>query len=78
MGAKDGVLLLFEGAEVTATEFDESVYEIHRLMHENGGKAVFIDSLRIATVKIESATVGVFSIFEARMQPNLPKGTFFR
>jgi hypothetical protein len=52
MGAKDGVLLPFEGAEVTTTEFDESVSQIHRLMHENGDKAVCINSLRIATVKI--------------------------
>ncbi len=26
MGAKDGILLPFEGAEVTTTEFDESVF----------------------------------------------------
>ena len=52
MGAKDGVLLPFEGAEVTTTEFDASISQIHRLMHENGDKAVCIKSLRIATVKI--------------------------
>jgi|GEM_PF-2678357 hypothetical protein len=52
MGAKDGVLLPFEGAEVTTTEFDESVSQIHRFMHENGDKAVCINSLRIAAVKI--------------------------
>jgi hypothetical protein len=52
MGAKDGILLPFEGAEVTTTEFDESVSQIHKLMHENGDKAVCINSLRIATVKI--------------------------
>ena len=40
MGAKDGVLLPFEGAEVTTTEFDESVSQINRFMHENGDKAV--------------------------------------
>lgn len=52
MGAKEGVLLPFEGAEVTTTEFDESVSQIHRFMHENGDKAVCINSLRIATIKI--------------------------
>ena len=52
MGAKDGVLLPFEGAEVTTTEFDESVSQIHRLIHENGDKAFCINSLRIANVKI--------------------------
>ena len=52
MGAKDGVLLPFEGAEVTTTEFDESVHQINRFMHETGDKAVCINSLRIAAVKI--------------------------
>jgi hypothetical protein len=52
MGAKDGVLLPFEGAEVTTTEFDESVSQINRFMRENGDKAVCINSLRIAAVKI--------------------------
>ena len=51
MAAKDGVVLPFEGAEVTTTEFDESVSQINRFMHENGDKAVCIMFMRIAAVK---------------------------
>ena len=51
-GRKGWHTATFRGAEVTATEFNESVSQIHRFMHENGDKAVFINSLRIAAVKI--------------------------
>ena len=32
----------------------------------------------MATVQVEVAVVGVFSLFEARMQPQFPKGPFFK
>lgn len=78
MGAVDGVPLLLAAAEVTARRSKENVSEILRLMHEVGGQTVFVNGLRITTVEIEVAVVGVFSLFEARMQPNFPKGPFFK
>jgi len=51
-GRKGWHTATFRGAEVTTTEFDESVSQINRFMHENGDKAVCINSLRIAAVKI--------------------------
>jgi hypothetical protein len=78
MGAIDGVPLLLSAAEVTARKFDESVSKLHKLMHEQGGQTVFVNGLRMATVQIEVAVVGVFSLFEARMQSQFPKGPFFK
>lgn len=67
MGAIDGVPLLLSAAEVVAQEYDERVARLHRLMNEQGGQTVFVNGLRHATVQIEVAAVGVFSLFEARM-----------
>lgn len=78
MGAIDSVPLLLAAAERTARRFEESVSEILKLMHENGGQTVFVNGLRMATVEIEVTVVGVFSLFEARMQPNFPRGSFFK
>ena len=78
MGAIDSVPLLLAAAERTARRYEESVSEILKLMHENGGQTVFVNGLRMATVEIEVTIVGVFSLFEARMQPNFPKGPFFK
>jgi hypothetical protein len=78
MGAIDGVPLLLTAAEITARKFDEKVLELHKLMDEKGGQTVFVNGLRVATAQIEVAVVGVFSLFEARMQKHVPKGSFFR
>lgn len=78
MGAIDGVPLLLSAAEVTARRFAERVSELHKLMDEQGGQTVFVNGLRMATVQIEVAVVGVFSLFEARMQHKFPKGPFFK
>lgn len=78
MGAIDGVPLLLSAAEVTAQRFDESVSELHKLMDEQGGQTVFVNGLRLATVQIEISVVGIFSLFEARMQTKFPNGPFFK
>lgn len=78
MGAIDGVPLLLAAAEATARRSEESVSDILRRMREHGGQTVFVNGLRMTTVEIEIAVVGVFSLFEARMQPNFPKGPFFK
>lgn len=78
MGAIDGVSLLLSAAEVTAQRFDESVSELHKLVNEHGGQTVFVNSLLMATVQIEISVVGVFSLFEARMQHKFPNGPFFK
>ena len=78
MGAIDGVPLLLSAAEVTAHRFDESVTELHNLMKEQGGQTVFVNSLRMATVQIEISVVGVFSLFEARLQHKFQNGPFFK
>lgn len=77
MGAIQGLPLLLTAAELAAQRFDESVSELHKLMEEQGGQTVFVNGLRIATVQIEVAVVGVFSLFEARMQHHVPNGSFF-
>ncbi|MEX1662616.1 hypothetical protein AB4874_13305 [Thioclava sp. 15-R06ZXC-3] len=78
MGAIDGVPLLLSAAEVTARKFYEDVSKLHKLMDEQGGQTVFVNGLRMATVQIEVAAVGVFSLFEARLQPQFPRGPFFK
>lgn len=78
MGATDGVQLLLSAAEVAARRSEESVSEILSLMDEHGGQTVFVNGLRMVTVQIEVAVVGVFSLFEARMQDHFPKGSFFK
>lgn len=78
MGAIDGVPLLLSAAEVTAQRFDESVSELLKLMKEEGGQTVFVSGLRMATVQVEISVVGVFSLFEARMQHKFPNGPFFK
>ncbi len=78
MGAIDGVPLLLRAAEVTARKFDESVSELHKLIDEQGGQTVFVNGLRLATIQIEIAAVGVFSLFEARIQPHFQNGNVFR
>ncbi len=78
MGAIEGLPLLLTAAESTARKFDESVSELQKLMEEHGGQTVFVNGLRVATVQIEIAVVGVFSLFEARMQQHIPSGSFFK
>lgn len=79
MAAIDGVPLLLRAAEVAARRSEKSVSEILSLMDQHdGGQTVFVNSLRMATVEIEVAVVGVFSLFEARMQAHFPKGPFFQ
>jgi len=77
-GAMDGVPLLLAAAETTARKAEEQISEIVRLMDEQGGQTVFVNSLRVTTVQIEVAAVGIFSLFEARMQHHMPRGSFFR
>lgn len=78
MSAIDGVPLLLSVAEVTAQKFNESVSELHKLMNVQGGQTVYVNGLRMATVQIEISVVGVFSLFEARMQHKFPNGSFFK
>ncbi|MBL3576314.1 hypothetical protein JMK10_00355 [Rhodovulum sulfidophilum] len=78
MGAIDGMPLLLSAAELTAQRFGESVSELHTLMNQQGGQTVFVNGLRMATVQIEFSVVGVFSLFEARMQHKFPNGSFFK
>lgn len=78
MGAIDGVPLLLSAAEVTARRYDERFNELRKLMGEQGGQTVFVNGLRMATIEIEVAVVGVFSLFEARMQHKFPNGPFFK
>ena len=77
MGAIDGVPLLIRAAEVTARKFYESVSELHNLTDEQSGQTVFVNQLRLATIQIEIAAVGVFSLFEARIQPHFQDGPVF-
>ena len=78
MGAIDGVRLLLSAADVSAGKFDEHVSELHKLFQEQGGQTAFVNGLRMATVQMEIAVVGIFSLFEARMQHNVPKGPVFK
>lgn len=78
MGAIDGMPLLLSAAEVRARQCNEHVTELHELMDQHGGQTVFVNGLRMATVQIEIAAVGVFSLFEARMQHYFQKGSFFK
>lgn len=76
MGAIDGVPLLLSAAEAAARSFDDSVFELHQLLDEQGGQTTFVNGLRLATVQIEVATVGVFSLFEARTRHKFPGRKF--
>ncbi|MCZ0813750.1 MAG: hypothetical protein ACQEVT_04980 [Pseudomonadota bacterium] len=78
MGAIEGVPLLLSAAEAKARKFDEDISELHKLMDEQGGQTVFVNGLRVAVIQMEMAAVGVFSLFEARMQPYFPNGPFFK
>lgn len=78
MGAMDGIPLLLAAAEASVRRTEDQVSEIVRLMESHGGQTQFVNSLRVATVELELATVGIFSLFEARMQHDIPKGPFFR
>ncbi|WP_227271776.1 hypothetical protein [Roseobacter weihaiensis] len=78
MGAIDGVPLLLSAAAVSARRFDEHVSELLELMDKQGGQTVFINGLRMATVQVEIAAVGVFSLFEARMKHHFQNGSFFK
>ncbi len=78
-GAMDGVPLLLAAAEVIARKAKEQRLETQKLMDEpQGGRTVLVNSLRIITVQIEVAAVGIFSLFEARMQHHMPDRSFFR
>ena len=79
-GAMDGVPLLLAAAEAKARKAEEHFAETVRLMDdpEQGRQTVFVNSLRVSTVQIELAAVGIFSLFEARMQHHIPRGSFFR
>ncbi|WP_288939555.1 hypothetical protein [uncultured Roseovarius sp.] len=78
MGAIEGIPLLLSAAEMKARKFDEDISELHKLMDDQGGQTVFVNGLRVAVVQIEIAAVGVFSLFEARMQPYFPNGPFYK
>ncbi len=78
MGAIDGIPLLLTVAEETARKTDEQFSKLSRLTDQQQQRATFVNNLRIATVEIEVAVVGVFSLFEARMQHHFPKGSFYR
>lgn len=78
MGAIVGVPLLLAAAKATERNFHAAVSEIIGLMEQHGGQTDLVNGLRLATVQIEVAAIGVFSLFEARMQPCIPKGPFFK
>jgi hypothetical protein len=78
LGAIDGVPLLLSAAEVAAQKFDESVSQLNKLMNQQGAQTVFVNGLRLATVQIEVAVVGVFSLFEARMAHKVADRKFAR
>ena len=79
MGALEGVPLLLAAAEVSVRNAEDSFSRISQLMDgETGGQTAFVNGLRVATVELEIVVVGVFSLFEARMQDHLPKGNFFK
>lgn len=78
MAAIDGVPLLLTAAEALARLVDQQNVEIIESMSKQGGRTVFVNGLRVGTVEIEIAAVGVFSLFEARLQHHFPPGSFFR
>ncbi|MCG7520502.1 hypothetical protein [Ruegeria sp. Ofav3-42] len=78
MGAIDGVPLLLSAGETTARRVENTVTELHNLIDEQGGRTVFVNGLRLATAQIEIAAVGIFSLFEARLQSHFPQGSFFK
>jgi hypothetical protein len=78
MGALYGVPLLLTAAEVAAETAAQKSTEIRALMNEHGGQTTFVNSLRIITVQLEITAVGIFSLFESRLQHHYPSGSFFR
>ena len=76
MGAIDGVPLLLTAAEVIVRNAEERFSETCKLL-EDGAQTTFVNNLRVVTVEIEVAAVGILSLFEARMQHHLPDGSFF-
>ncbi|MCF4165855.1 hypothetical protein L2U69_09395 [Zavarzinia compransoris] len=77
MGALGGIPLLLRAAQVIANKAHAEASAIVEQMDREGGQTVFVNRLRTVTVEIEVAAVGIFSLFESRMQQHIPQGSFF-
>ena len=78
MGVMDGVPILLASARLTAQRFDERVSKLHDLINVNGAQTGLVNDLKMAVLELEIAVVGVFSLFEARMQHKLHTGSFYK
>lgn len=77
MGAIEGVPLLLTAAEAIARNANDGFSETHEIL-EHRAETALVNRLRVITVEIEVAAVGIFSLFEARMQHHISRGPFFR
>lgn len=78
MRGSQNVPELVATARANAKMSEDRISQILKHMGKQNGSNTQVEELRAATVVLELAAVGIFSLFEARMQHHFRRGPFAR